>query len=195
MTLRNSFRIAIRRPIAWGVALLCTFALSGCFYPFVQVSETDPQMQQALPDTVLFDFGKITFNERFSAPYFDRIAAILREQPSKLVKIEGHTDNIGDASVNQIMSELRAEAIRQELLIRGIPAERMRTEGHAFSRPIVPNDTEEGRKINRRVEITVLNENMSNAGQTSNSNSFSKAFSELKDAVDDGAFKPKRGAE
>ncbi|MCM1035692.1 MAG: OmpA family protein [Paludibacter sp.] len=72
------------------------------------------------------------------------------------VRIIGHTDNIGSDAANQRLSEGRADAVRDDLIKRGIAPERLQTEGRGESQPIDTNDTEEGRQNNRRVEIEIL---------------------------------------
>ncbi|MBR1808509.1 MAG: OmpA family protein [Paludibacteraceae bacterium] len=72
------------------------------------------------------------------------------------VKIIGHTDNVGSDSANQKLSEGRANAVRDDLIDRGIDPSRLEAEGRGESQPIDTNDTEEGRQNNRRVEVEVL---------------------------------------
>ncbi|MGM9836877.1 MAG: OmpA family protein [Paludibacteraceae bacterium] len=72
------------------------------------------------------------------------------------IKIIGHTDNVGKDAANQRLSEGRANAVRADLIERGIAPERIETEGRGESQPIDTNDTEEGRQNNRRVEIEIL---------------------------------------
>ena len=80
----------------------------------------------------------------------------LEKNPDLRIRIIGHTDNIGRESANQKLSEGRAEAVRKELIERGITPERIEAEGRGESQPIDTNDTEEGRQNNRRVEIEIL---------------------------------------
>ncbi len=73
-----------------------------------------------------------------------------------VVRIEGHTDDRGDPTINQNLSLARAEAVRTELLARGIPADRLVAEGFGASRPTADNATNEGRRQNRRIEFKVV---------------------------------------
>ncbi|HYD46752.1 MAG TPA: OmpA family protein, partial [Terriglobales bacterium] len=66
--------------------------------------------------------------------------------------IEGHTDSVGTDQYNRRLSERRAGVVRQYLIDHGVPAERIRTIGYGENRPVAPNETPEGRAINRRVE-------------------------------------------
>jgi len=80
----------------------------------------------------------------------------LKENPSVRIKIIGHTDSVGTDQANQKLSEGRAESVKNEMVKRGIKANRIQTEGRGESEPIDTNETEEGRQNNRRVVIQVL---------------------------------------
>jgi outer membrane protein OmpA-like peptidoglycan-associated protein len=77
----------------------------------------------------------------------------LQQNPEIEVLIGGHTDNIGSAAMNDRLSHARAEAVRSWLVAKGVQARRMRAEGYGPSRPIAPNDSEENRHKNRRIEF------------------------------------------
>jgi outer membrane protein OmpA-like peptidoglycan-associated protein/uncharacterized coiled-coil protein SlyX len=94
------------------------------------------------------------------APGADRtlakVAELLAAYPGRPVLIRGHTDGLGDAGYNQALSADRAEAVREFLAGRfRIDAERIDVEGLGESRPIASNDTAQGRRANRRVEIVI----------------------------------------
>lgn len=73
------------------------------------------------------------------------------------LRIEGHTDNVGPADVNQRLSEERARAVVDYLVgTKGIAADRLEAVGHGAARPAADNETPEGRQTNRRVELVVL---------------------------------------
>ena len=80
----------------------------------------------------------------------------LDRNPEVRIKIIGHTDNVGKDAANQKLSDGRANAVREDLIERGIAPERIEAEGRGESQPIDTNDTEEGRQNNRRVEIEIL---------------------------------------
>lgn len=86
----------------------------------------------------------------------EAIAEILRQYPDIPVEISGHTDSTGDRRANQLLSEQRAEAVRQYLVSLGISADRLRAVGYGDSKPLVDNSTLENRRTNRRVEFRVL---------------------------------------
>jgi len=80
----------------------------------------------------------------------------LVSRPSQRIRIVGHTDNIGSDRSNQVLSEGRCQEVRRAMKERGIAVERIEIEGRGERDPIVPNDSEEHRQMNRRVEIVLL---------------------------------------
>jgi len=91
-----------------------------------------------------------------SEPALNELATFMENHPALTIRITGHTDNVGSDRDNQILSEGRAKAVRDELIKRGVAAERIEAEGKGESEPIADNETEEGRAKNRRVEFTIL---------------------------------------
>ncbi len=69
------------------------------------------------------------------------------------MEIQGHTDSVGDRNYNQKLSERRAETVKAYLVLYGIDVSRMTVRGFGPDRPVAENDTEEGRALNRRVEL------------------------------------------
>lgn len=103
-----------------------------------------------------FDFNKAAIKPE-SRPVLDEIASYLRNNPDLKLRIVGHTDGVGGPDFNQQLSQERATAVVEEL-IRGyaIEAERLVGEGAGMMSPVAPNDTDEGRARNRRVELVAL---------------------------------------
>ena len=83
------------------------------------------------------------------------LAQFLLDNPSVTIHITGHTDAVGTDEANQILSEGRANAVRNDLIKRGVDAERLTAEGKGEKEPVADNDTEEGRQLNRRVEFVI----------------------------------------
>ncbi len=101
---------------------------------------------------LVFEFNSAKIRP-VSEPVLQNALTIMKENPTIQVEIHGHTDNIGKASYNLKLSQARANSVRQWLVDRGVDPGRMATKGFGFVRPIAPNDTEEGRQKNRRIEF------------------------------------------
>ena len=102
--------------------------------------------------TVLFDTGKSSFKKE-TEPVLEAMTAIFKEYPEASFTIEGHTDSVGSSKSNQLLSERRANAVRDYLIANGINADRLTAVGYGEDRPIDDNKTAAGRKNNRRVEV------------------------------------------
>jgi len=83
-------------------------------------------------------------------------AQFLKKNPSYKVEIIGHTDSIGKASLNMILSQKRAESVKRALIAEGISPERIKTKGRGELDPLESNRTKEGRRANRRIEIRLF---------------------------------------
>ena len=98
-------------------------------------------------------------NKTYILPQSEQAMADLAEflllNPSVTIHITGHTDAVGSDEANQILSEGRANAVRADLIKRGIAPERMTAEGKGEREFVADNDTEEGRQLNRRVEFVI----------------------------------------
>ena len=92
-----------------------------------------------------------------SYPYIDQLYDWLSEKEILKVKIIGHTDNVGAASSNLILSKNRANSVREYLIEKGIDSKRISSKGLGETKPIAPNDSDQGRQRNRRTEIMVTN--------------------------------------
>ncbi len=107
-----------------------------------------------LADRIYFDTGSYSIR-RESQPELERLYDFLHKNRGLDVIISGYTDNVGGYEYNMKLSRKRAEAIAGYLKKRGISRWRIETEGFGYTRSIAPNTTEEERRKNRRVEITV----------------------------------------
>ncbi|MBQ1606046.1 MAG: OmpA family protein, partial [Bacteroidales bacterium] len=86
----------------------------------------------------------------------DSLYNILSEKPSLRIEIRGHTDNIGSEGYNKKLSVERAASVYNYLLEKGIPKTRMKYRGFGPNVPVADNNTEQGRELNRRVEIFIV---------------------------------------
>ena len=106
--------------------------------------------------------GKVFFDTNKSDikadadPLLREAVNILKENSEMRVEIQGHTDSTGPEAYNQVLSEKRANAIREYLLNQGIASGRLEVKGYGELDPIASNETEEGRQKNRRVRFKVI---------------------------------------
>jgi OOP family OmpA-OmpF porin len=104
---------------------------------------------------VNFDFDKSEIRPD-AAVILDEAVSILSGKPDTQVRVEGHTCSMGPDAYNQGLSERRAASVRRYLVDHGIVGSRLTSVGFGESSPIATNDTREGRALNRRVELQVL---------------------------------------
>lgn len=101
---------------------------------------------------ITFDVGKSTIKPE-SMGEINRIVTLMTENPELKFSVEGHTDNTGNPTQNQTLSEARSQAIVDKLIELGISADRLTAVGKGQNSPIADNNTKEGRAKNRRVEF------------------------------------------
>ena len=99
-----------------------------------------------------FDTGKAILKPD-AVEVIGEIVAALKTKPQLKVKLEGHTDNVGNAAANKKLSDDRAKAVMGAIVTKGIDKTRLSAEGFGLEKPIADNNTEEGRAKNRRVEL------------------------------------------
>lgn len=104
---------------------------------------------------VNFDFDKSAIRPD-AAVILDEAIRILADRSEVRLRVEGHTDWTGTDAYNQGLSERRASSVRDYLVAHGIDAGRLTTAGFGESQPIATNETREGRALNRRVELNIL---------------------------------------
>lgn len=108
-----------------------------------------------LPD-VLFQFGKSNLTNEARGTVSD-IARTLQRAAGRHVSVEGHTDSIGSNEYNYRLSDDRAKTVARELERSGVAPRRISTRALGKSEPIASNKTEQGRRLNRRVEVVIEN--------------------------------------
>lgn len=102
-----------------------------------------------------FDTGKATIMPD-SQTIMEQIIMLMKKNPKLRVSVEGHTDNVGKANDNKLLSEARARAVMAEIVKGGVDTSRISASGYGQERPVADNLTEEGRAKNRRVEIVKI---------------------------------------
>ncbi|AGA79521.1 outer membrane protein/peptidoglycan-associated (lipo)protein [Echinicola vietnamensis DSM 17526] len=105
---------------------------------------------------VLFKKGTAELADQNSLTYIDQLVDFMKENPSKKIRLEGHTDNVGNAALNKQLSMERAGSIRDYMVDHGVAFERIMLRGLGGSEPIADNNTAAGREKNRRVEMVVI---------------------------------------
>lgn len=129
----------------------------GIVYGTYEVTvEIDPAKEFTL-DHVYFETGKsILKSDSYSE--LDELHEYLSRKKSAIIEIAGHTDNVGDAENNIRLSQARSEAVKSYLVKKGIDESRIKPVGYGENLPIGDNNTESGRKLNRRTEVHVISE-------------------------------------
>jgi outer membrane protein OmpA-like peptidoglycan-associated protein len=172
------------------ITLVASYNLIPMKKQLYQMDQTTRGVEVKLNNNVmLFEFGKANLSHA-ATPYLDKLAFLIIYKSSKQVAVEGFTDNIGGIEVNQALSNARAKVVSEALQKRGVPAKRLKSAGLAFHRPVMSNSLEQGRALNRRAEITLLDETVDKLTDESSNNTFQLAFSKLKNMVDQGAIRP-----
>lgn len=100
-----------------------------------------------------FETGKAIIKDE-SKPSLDILAELLKSK-NLILTLIGHTDNVGTESDNLILSKKRAEAVKNYLVSKGVDSSNITTIGKGETEPLVSNETEQGRKKNRRVEFII----------------------------------------
>ncbi|MBX9781932.1 MAG: OmpA family protein [Chitinophagaceae bacterium] len=118
-----------------------------------------PEIKEEVKQKIAYAAKNIFFNTgsaqllKKSFKPLDEVATILKDNPTLLLDIEGHTDNTGKPEKNQALSESRAAAVKAYLLSKGIDASRLTAAGYGQDRPVADNKTAAGRAKNRRSEL------------------------------------------
>ncbi len=121
----------------------------------VQVARDGNNIQLIMPGNITFATGQADIKSGFYS-VLDSVATVLAEFDQTAIRITGHTDSTGSLERNQVLSEERANSVRQYLLNRSITQGRIQSQGFGPRRPIASNDSAFGREQNRRVELELL---------------------------------------
>lgn len=122
--------------------------------------EFDYTIKYELPKTyvlenVYFDTGKSSLKSN-SFPSLNNLVKVLKSRKKLQIEIGGHTDNVGKPEANLLLSLNRAKAVKKYLLSKGVSEGQVKTKGYGDRQPVEYNDSPEGRKKNRRTQITIL---------------------------------------
>jgi len=120
----------------------------------VQVKRDGNKLTLIMPGNITFDTGKSRIKSSF-IPVLNSVADVLKEFKKTIIKVDGHTDSVGDAQYNQELSESRAAAVADYLISRQVARGRVHTAGFGERYPIASNATAAGREQNRRVELSL----------------------------------------
>lgn len=120
--------------------------------------EIQEKINQTLENNAIM-FQRMSYNvTESSKEVIEKIAKILTENPTIKIEIGGHTDAKGDDSFNQMISEQRANSVKNILIGLGIEENRLTAKGYGETMPLVPNDKEGYSLTNRRVEFNIIEE-------------------------------------
>jgi outer membrane protein OmpA-like peptidoglycan-associated protein len=120
----------------------------------LQLRQTESGVVVTLGD-VLFASGQAQLVEGGRSS-LEEVVDLLQTEPDKKIRVEGHTDSLGDAEANLKLSEQRAQAVLDALVSLGVDSSRITSMGMGEDFPIASNDDEEGRARNRRVDVILL---------------------------------------
>jgi outer membrane protein OmpA-like peptidoglycan-associated protein len=125
-------------------------------YTFTQIIVLNYQpASNYLLKNVFFDTGKATLRPE-SEPELKELLETMSIRRKLRIRLEGHTDNVGDDASNLRLSQARAEAVKAWLVAKGIDAARIEAKGFGETQPVADNFSDEGRQLNRRTEARIL---------------------------------------
>jgi len=103
---------------------------------------------------IQFEFNKATIKGDLSFRILDEVAQVLKDNPKITIEVQGHTDNVGNAGYNLKLSQSRADSVRAYLTSKGgVEARRLTSKGYGMKQPLVPNNSDSNRALNRRVQF------------------------------------------
>ena len=120
----------------------------------LQLRETESGVVVTLGD-VLYASGQVPLVEGGRSSLAE-VVDLLQTEPDKKIRVEGHTDSLGDADENLLLSEQRAQAVLEALVSLGVASDRISSLGMGEDFPIASNEDEDGRARNRRVDVILL---------------------------------------
>jgi len=109
----------------------------------------------AILQNIFFDVDKYDLKEK-SLTELQKILRFLKENPAVKVEISGHTDNTGSPAYNIQLSQKRAQSVNDYLVSNGIASQRLIPKGYGSNQPLSDNESEDGRRKNRRIEFKIM---------------------------------------
>jgi outer membrane protein OmpA-like peptidoglycan-associated protein len=126
--------------------------------PDAQVERVGEGINMTFTSGLLFKINSTELSD--SAKYnLEKVAVVFNKYPETIILVEGHTDNTGTEEYNMDLSKKRAYTVSDFLISQGVAKKRFEIKWYGETQPKYPNDTEQNRKLNRRVEIAVMANN------------------------------------
>ena len=163
MSLKYYYYITYKPPKFWGLHnVIAAMNLPGradTIFAYGEYNTSDlfdwDKIGKSFTRPILFDFDSAIVKEE-SYPIIEEIVDAMLSKPSLKLEIQGHTDNVGKIDYNLDLSDRRAKAVMQKIIEGGVEERRLRARGFGMSKPVKPNETEEGRAANRRTEFVII---------------------------------------
>lgn len=121
----------------------------------VEVVREGDNIRLVIPGSITFATDSAAISSDFY-PVLSDVATVLAKYDKTKLSIEGHTDNVGNSEYNETLSLARANSVAKYLASSQVASERLRTIGHGESQPVADNSSAESRRLNRRVELSVI---------------------------------------
>lgn len=121
----------------------------------VSIERDGNNINLIMPGNITFTSGNANIEQSFLS-VLDSVVLVLKEFDKTLIVVAGHTDSTGSDALNQRLSERRAQSVSTYLKTAGVITDRIEMIGFGETQPVASNDTQSGKELNRRVEITLL---------------------------------------
>ncbi len=146
------------RPSEFAPTMWTVIGLAGSFRQAktTEITQEADRIRISMQGAILFDFDKYDLKPQAEAVLEQIKSSIIDQHPDAKLVVEGHTDDRGTVEYNLKLSQRRAESVANWLAKHGVDVPRLQSKGYGKGKPKYPNDTEENRSRNRRVEISVL---------------------------------------
>jgi len=169
----DSLSLRVENPFLWKALRFSDLELSINIDGFMNASQLLPLSEWSEQDTIKVFVEPLTVGNNIklkevlfykgtdkmiegSTRSLDLLVNVLKSNPSLKIELRGHTDNVGNPALNQILSEDRVAAVKKYLIQAGIVANRLRGKGLGGSEPLTKEPSEAYRSLNRRVEFLVI---------------------------------------